>query len=250
MHTQGIHGGLWEGYAQSKWICEQIMSQFASADSSECSPTLGFRDRRARGCVHRFGSLAHDDDMVAVLSASVVVGALPSKIQSVEWLDINILSAELVSCVAHELSADPSGLFSTSNSEYGSVRHYSSRCEAKTICQLVAQTSEVPELQSISTTEWRARIQETFLAAPEDTQLGHEEQQNPQSSGQEPREVSLARLRDRVKARVLTLVSLPSGLEGEIGLCERPLQSREQKSESARLLDGGAAGRAAAALAR
>ena len=210
------------------------MSQFAIADDNSVLPDVvarpGFQyRRRTRGFVHRFGSLANDDDMVAVLSASVVVGALPSKIQSVEWLDINILSAELVSCVAHELSADHSRLFRTSSSDYVSVRHYSSRCEAKTICQLVAQTSDVPELQSISTTEWRARIQATFVAAPEDTQPGHEEQQNAQRPGQEPREVLLRRLRKHVKARVLTLISLPSGLEGAIGLCERPLQSPEQK---------------------
>ncbi len=202
------------------------MSRFAGADDSSVAPE---RLSQYRGFVHRFGSLANDADMVAALSASVVVGALPSKVKTVEWLGIKVLSAALVSCVVDELvSAQARSGELVSPPDYESVRHYSCRCDARSICQQVAQTGEIPELQRTSTAEWCAKIQQAFLVAPTDAQREHEHERlhlKQEALKQEHRASSLASLSDGLVARILTLISVKSGLEGAIGLCERPLES-------------------------
>lgn len=225
MHTHGIHGGVWQGYAQSKWICEQIV--FRGAADNSAQGVVSERARQYRGFVHRFGSLANDADMVAVLSASIVIGALPSGLKTVEWLDIKMLSAELVSCVARELRSahDKPG---EPSSAYESVRHYSCRCDPASICQEVAQTSEMPELQRISTMEWRGKIQQAFFKVPANPQREHEHDQlhlKQENLKQQHRPYSLVPLCQSVQERILSLISVNSGLEGAIGLCERPLQS-------------------------
>jgi thioester reductase-like protein len=223
LHTQDIHGGVWQGYAQSKWICEQIVSRFAGADENFAGHVVPERFSQYRGFVHRFGSLANDADMVAVLSASVVVGALPSEVATVDWLDIKMLCAELVSCVADDLvSAQARFGEAVSLPDCESVRHYSCRCEARSICRKL-QPSETPELQSMSTAEWCAKIEQAFLAPLADPQ--HEQEDERLHLKQEvlKHKASLASLGESVVARVQTLIGVRSGLKGAIGLCERPI---------------------------
>ena len=177
--------------------------------------------RRGRAIIHRFGSLANDPDTVAVLSASIVAGALPSNITSVEWLDLEVLSAKLLDCVVHELVQAEAGAHREfADCDNGTVRHYSCRCEDWAICQKIAQQCEIPELQRVSTVEWRAKIQQAFLPADA---TGAPNEQQLECQG-ELLSASLASLRDNVKERVQMLIYASSGLEGAIGLCERPLQ--------------------------
>ena len=184
MHTREIHGGSWEGYAQSKWVSEQILLTEPDNDLESERDVV----------VHRFASLAGDADMIAVLAASVAVGALPKELETVEWLGLESLAKDLAWSILGEARRG--------------VRHYSRRIS---VVQL--QEAMGCSLEAVDVAEWRARIS------------GRVAKHDQQECRRDPKEITTGGpLGEAAWARVGVLTAVGStGLEGAIGLCERRL---------------------------
>ncbi len=203
MHTRDIHGGSWEGYAQSKWVSEQVLM----ADTDP--PPDPESDDAAVECgviIHRFASLAGDADMVAALAASVAVRALPEELQSVEWLGLEDIAADLARSV---LGKARRGLYH--------VQHYSRRIGVGQLREALGQKLRC-SLEAVRVADWRERIQRRVAQQGQGECLCH----GLDLDGASPM-VTAAELSEGVRARVRLLAAVGSGLEGAIGLCERRL---------------------------
>ena len=208
MHTRGIHGGSWEGYSQSKWVSEQVL--MADTDPP---PDLACDDggMECRVIIHRFGSLARDPDMVAAQAASVAVKALPGELQSVEWLRLEDLAADLAGSILGEARRG-GGAGGVQH-----VQHYSRRSGVGQLREALRRTLRC-SLEAVSVADWRERIHWRVAQQGQGECLCHGLDLNGASQM-----VTAAGLGEGMWARVRLLAAVGSGLEGAIGLCERQL---------------------------
>jgi len=130
MYTRDVHGGSWEGYAQSKWIGEQIVFD---------------RLQLAGSVVHRFGNLSGNEDLVATLAISVSIKSLPRDLNYIEWLSIDSVATGIAASVLHE-----------DYKAVGKVVHHSKRVPAKAVWIELMQNRGDGE--RVITSEWCRRV--------------------------------------------------------------------------------------------
>jgi hypothetical protein len=159
--------------------------------------------------IHRFASLAGDADMVAALAASVAVRALPEELQSVEWLGLEDLAADLARSILGEARR---GVHHSSH-----VQHYSRRIGVGQLREALGQKF-CCSLEAVRVADWRGRIHRLVAQHGQGECLC----QGLDLDGASPM-VTAAELSEGVRARVRLLAAVGSGLEGAIGLCERRL---------------------------
>ena len=128
--------------------------------------------------------------MVAALSASLVVNAMPVGLQTISWVPISDVAKGIADAV---LRNDDGGR--------PRVTHHSQRVPMArlwpALLRIIGQKGDGPP-KELQAADWVSRIRES------EAQLA-------------------ARLRPVVAQRVAALLAAPSGLEGAIGLCENPL---------------------------
>jgi len=189
MHTQRAHGGAWEGYAQSKWVSEQILLNRPEEPGTS----------RGTVVVHRFGSLAGDADLVAALAASVAVRALPRDLCTFEWLPVEVAAKNIANSALFPEALELEGGMSCK------VEHHTHQLDASAVWEeLMRGHSGAVKGERVETSEWVRRIE-----------------QGTAEGGAVAREVSSS-----VVQRIGALLALPSGLQGAVGLCECPLAGR------------------------
>ncbi|CAE8584906.1 unnamed protein product [Polarella glacialis] len=196
MHTAAVHGGIWEGYSQSKWCGEQL--------------ALG--SHLATVVVHRFGSLEGDADLTAALAASAVVGALPVELTAVDWLAARTVGQGIAQAVREA----PPG---------HSVRHYSCRLPAPELLQVLSQLHAAHQSNGATITVTTTATTTATTAATTATTLRTVPTREWVRLIEEFQQLQgwPAELREEVALRVARLLATTSGFQGALGLCERPL---------------------------
>jgi hypothetical protein len=308
--------GRWEGYAQSKWAAEQVAWRTLHGGSNGCggnshgggsaSALASADDRppeeqadsfsRSELVIHRFSSLAGDQDLASTLAASLAVGGVfPDGLvrDGVEWASPRSVARGIVSSVmgslfpmrdggtseVDDVSSDDfsSGVSrgvssggvevgptphpaeapveapatderavprSNSSGSTSSSNHSNSRTSSNTTNRSLSTGNSINPSKVV---HHGLRIAlEDVVAACGSLGFALTVGRTDAPSAPFPTAVAAAAWRARVEhfaaweglvsdecaARVRGLAAAPTGLEGAIGLCERPLVGRLETKET------------------
>ncbi|KAF2280128.1 acetyl-CoA synthetase-like protein [Westerdykella ornata] len=95
------------GYAEAKWVCEQVLSHVGEEFSDECTPMI-VRIGQLSGPEHRKGLWKVEEHIPALIKASQMVSAFPLLTGKMSWLPMDRAAKSLVDIL---FSESPSGSF-------------------------------------------------------------------------------------------------------------------------------------------